>query len=40
MLKENEVYVIQFDYSTEDCDGVDLYLKMKKLFKISIKFTI
>ena len=26
MLKENEVYVIQFDYSTEDCDGVDLYL--------------
>ena len=26
MLKQNEIYVIQFDYSTEDTDGIDLYL--------------
>ena len=26
MLKQNEIYVIQFDYSTEETDGVDLYL--------------
>ena len=26
MLKENEIYVIQFNYSTEDTDGIDLYL--------------
>ena len=47
MLKENEVYVIQFDYSTEDTDGIDLYLfrnfdtafaKFKSIIKDEIKF--
>ena len=42
MLKENEVYVIQFDYSTEDCDGVDVFVfkefeKAKEKFKSMIE---
>ena len=47
MLKQNEIYVIQFDYSTEDTDGIDLYLfrnfdtafaKFKSIIKDEIKF--
>ena len=47
MLKENEIYVIQFDYSTEDTDGIDLYLfrnfdtafaKFKSIIKDEEKF--
>ena len=47
MLKQNEIYVIQFDYSTEETDGVDLYLfrnfdtafaKFKNIIKIEEKF--
>lgn len=26
MLKENEIYMIQFEYSTDDCQGTDIYL--------------
>ena len=46
MLKQNEIYVIQFDYSTEDTDGIDLYLfrnfdaafaKFKSIIKDEIK---
>lgn len=33
----DKVYVIQYDYSTEDCDGVDVYL-YKDLDKAFEKF--
>ena len=47
MLKQNEIYIIQFDYSTEDTDGIDLYLfrnfdtafaKFKSIIKDEEKF--
>ena len=33
----DKIYVIQYDYSTEDCDGVDVYL-YKDLDKALEKF--
>lgn len=40
-MEKKFVYVILFDYSTDDCDGIDLYIfdtKEKALKKIEYSY--